>query len=68
MDDQDNKNNKDTAIDYFQAVFEMNGVAVSTVADGHVMMFKRTWLQALLDGNPDKPEFLIMIKKPDFKN
>ena len=59
---------KNDAIDFFKEIFQRQGVAVSTVSDGHILMFKREWLQSLLDNHPDKKELLIMIKRPDFKN
>lgn len=61
------KNYKDE-LEYFNAMFETQGVATSTVSDGHIIKFKRSMLQAMLDKNPDNEEFVIFIKRPDFKN
>jgi hypothetical protein len=59
--------NKDAA-EYLIKTLETQGVACSTVKDGHVLMFKRSVLQGLLDGHPDKNEFVIFVKRPDFDN
>lgn len=59
---------KDDGIDYFLKLVETQGVACSTVKDGHIIMFKRSWLQSLLDSHSDNPEITIFIQRPDFKN
>lgn len=59
---------KDDGIDYFLKLVETQGVACSTVKDGHIIMFKRSWLQSLLDSHPDNSEITIFIQRPDFKN
>lgn len=59
---------KEKAIDFFLATVEANGVAVSTVSDGFVLMFKRAHLQALLDQHPNEPKVLIVVKQPTFRN
>jgi len=56
------------AADYFAKICETQGVACSTVSDGHVLMFKRAWLENLLAAHPDKKEIAIFIQRPDFKN
>jgi hypothetical protein len=56
------------AIDFFKKLVETQGVACSTVNDGHVLMFKRSFLQDLIDKNLDKEELVIFIKRPDFKD
>jgi len=56
---------KDT--DFFLELVRTQGVACSTVDDGHVLMFKREWLQSLLEKFPSQ-EIAIFIKRPDFKN
>ena len=38
---------KDDGIEFFQTLVETQGVACSTVSDGHVLMFKRKFLQAM---------------------
>lgn len=55
-------------LDYFTEMVETQGVAVSTVADGHVLMFKREFLQSLLDKYADQEKLIIFIKRPDFKD
>ncbi len=56
-------NNKE--IEFLLELVKLNGVACSTVKDGHVLVFKREFLQNLLDGNGNK-EFAIFVKRPDF--
>ena len=63
----DEKDKQDAA-EFFVKMVETQGVAVSTVSDGHVMMFKRAWLQNLLDQYPDREQISIFIKRPDFKS
>ncbi len=57
-----------SAIDYFKELVDKNGVAVSTVSDGHMLMFKRSFLQELLDKNPEHDKVLIFVKTSEFKN
>lgn len=59
---------KNDAVDYFVKLVETQGVACSTVKDGHMLMFKREWLENLLKSHPDKSELAIFIQRPDFKN
>ena len=61
MDDKD-------AVEYLAAMLEAQGVACSTVKDGHVLMFKRSLLQSMLDNHPDQDEFVIFVKRQDFAN
>lgn len=62
MDDK-----KDKAIEFFMETMKQDGVAVSTVPDGTVLLFKRSWLEDILKKYPD--EILsIFVKKRDFKN
>ena len=59
---------KDKDIDFFIDVCDVNGVACSTVSDGHVLMFKREQLQSLLDKYVDKPKIIMFIERPEFKD
>jgi hypothetical protein len=61
----DNNEDHKKEIDFFLKMMETQGVAVSTVKDGHLIMFKRTWLEDLLKAHPN-PEITIFIKRPDF--
>lgn len=62
----DEKDKQDAA-EFFAKMVETQGVACSTVSDGHVLLFKREWLQNLLDQYPDRERLSIFIKRPDFK-
>lgn len=59
---------KTDELDFFNEMVETQGVAVSTVSDGHVLMFKREFLQSLLDKYADQEKLIIFIKRPDFKD
>ena len=59
---------KKAAAEYFLKILETQGVVVSTVTDGHVLSFRRIWLETMLKAYPDDEKFLIFIKQPDFRN
>lgn len=61
-DEQANK-----AIEFFTEIAERNGVACSTVSDGHVLLFDRAFMQKIINQN-DEDKIMIFIKRPDFKN
>lgn len=56
------------AAEYLLKSLETQGVACSTVKDGHILMFKRAALQSMLDGYPDNDKFVIFVKRQDFEN
>ncbi len=58
----------DKGIDFLLETVEQEGVACSTVADGHVFIFKRNHLVDLLEKNPGSGNVVIFVKKRDFKN
>lgn len=62
MDDK-----KDKAVDFFIETMKQDGVAVSTVSDGTMLLFKRSWLEDILKKYPDET-LSIFVKKRDFKN
>jgi hypothetical protein len=53
--------------DFFLEIVKTQGVACSTVSDGHVLMFKRSFLKDLLEKYPNE-EIAIFIQRPEFKN
>ncbi len=59
---------KDSGIDYFLELVEKTGVAISSVSDGYVLMFKREHLKQLIEKYPDNEHLIIMVKQPQFKN
>jgi hypothetical protein len=59
---------KTNEIDFFTKMMDSQGVAVSTVSDGHIIIFKREFLQSLLDKYSDRDSLTIFIKRPEFKN
>jgi hypothetical protein len=60
--------NSDKALEYIYELLERQGAAASTVKDGHMLFFKREFLQRLLDAHPGKEKFTIFLQRPDFKN
>lgn len=62
-----NKEQKD-AVEYFSKLCDVQGASCLTVEDGHILMFKRSFLQELIDKNPDKEKVVIYLKRPEFKN
>jgi hypothetical protein len=59
---------KDKAIDFFEEQLELEGVAVSSVADGTILAFKRSTLEDILKKHPDNKKIVIFVKQRDFKN
>jgi len=49
-------------VGFMDAQEKMQGTGVIQVKDGHVFMFKRETLQALLDQNPNAPKIVMFIK------
>jgi hypothetical protein len=47
---------------------EKDGAACSTVKDGHVLMFKRAFLQKLLSENSSHEQIVIFVKRYDLNN
>ncbi len=64
----DNSKKTDDYAAYMHELVSQQGVAVSTVSDGHVLMFKRSHFQAIIDQFPNNERLLIFIKRPEFKN
>ena len=62
-----NDDDKNNATQYALKIMEIEGVACSTVDDGHVLMFKREFLENTLAKYPDSKEIFIFVQRPDFK-
>jgi hypothetical protein len=58
----------DDGADFILKLVDANGVAVSSVKDGHILVFKKSYLKDILDKNPDSDKLIIFVKKPEFKN
>lgn len=52
-------------IEYMMENVETNGVACSTVKDGHVIVFKKDKLLNIIN-NSDNETIVFFIKRPDF--
>ena len=55
---------KEAAVNNFLDTVETQGVAASTVKDGHVLMFKTQWLRDILNKNGHKEQISIFIQRP----
>jgi hypothetical protein len=64
----DKKDKSQEAADFMVELMRAQGVAVSTMRDGTILFFKRSYLQELLDSHPGKEELVLFIKRPDFQN
>lgn len=49
---------------YLMEILKTNGVVAASVDDGHVIGFKRDFLQKLLDDNEGKSSIVIFVKHP----
>jgi hypothetical protein len=56
------------ALDFMKELLERQGAVASTVSDGHVLLFKREFLEKLLAANPGREQFSIFLQRPTFKN
>jgi hypothetical protein len=58
----------DKGVEFLLKLLETQGAAVSTVKDGHIILFTRKMIQEMLDKNPTQEKFIIFLKQPEFKN
>lgn len=58
----------DDALEYFDSICDLNGIACSTVSNGHMIKIKVSYLKELLAKYSDKPELILFIELPNFKN
>lgn len=58
----DKVNNNEAA--YLDALSDAQGIVCASVSDGHVFMFKRKVMQALLDQYPNNEKLTIFVKSP----
>lgn len=63
-----NDDERKKLLETFNEVCDLQGVVVSTVKNGHMMAFKRQWLQDLLDRYPDQPKIVLFIERPTSGN
>ena len=61
---------KTDAIDFLMKTAETQGVAVTSVTDGHVMVFTKAHLEMFLKQVNDsgKDRLVVFIKQPTFNN
>lgn len=56
------------AIDFLMETAETQGVGVSTVKDGHLLVFKTSHLRSILEKHGDQEKLIFYVKQPGFKN
>ena len=64
----DSRDDENSAINFFLDTVETQGVAVSSVTDGHVLMFKMSHLKQLISKYGDEEKLTIFVKHREFKN
>jgi hypothetical protein len=58
----------DNEVDFMLKMLDTQGIAVSTVSDGHIFMVKMSFLKELIEKHSSKESITIFLKRPDFKN
>jgi hypothetical protein len=56
------------AAEVFHAVYKAKGVATMKVEQGHMIMISRAKLQKMLDDDPNKDGFILLIQEHDIKD
>jgi len=61
---------KEVGVDFLIDAAEKEGVACSTVSDGHVLVFKKSCLESLLKMMADKgtDSCVVFVKRQEFLN
>jgi len=55
----------ENAAAFMIAMMKKNGVAISSVKNGYLLMFTREKLESILKENPKAPAITIMVQTPD---
>lgn len=58
------KTSTDDPVEFLNAMADANGIAVSSVSDGHVFVFTKQRLQQMLEACADKDRLVVFVKKP----
>lgn len=64
MDDKD----VSEAVDYINVMVKNQGATCTSVKDGHIFVFKKSFLKDLLDKQLTDDNIVIFIQKPKFEN
>ncbi len=59
---------KSSPIDFFLETVKTQGIAVSSVKDGTIVMFKVSHMKELVERYEDSENITIFVKQPEFKN
>jgi hypothetical protein len=54
-------------LDHLNALSDIQGVACSTVSNGHMIAIKTDYLRQLLEKYGDKPKVIFFIHRPDLQ-
>lgn len=55
-------------VEYLLELLKTQNISCATVKDGHIIIFKRSYLQSILDNNPDNETIMMFIKRPVFQD
>ena len=60
----------DDGLDFMLELADKTGVAVTSVSDGHVLIFTKKHLEGILKAITDsgQDKCVVFVKKPEFKN
>lgn len=66
----DTPDNAADAIDFMIKLADVEGIACSTVSNGHILVFKKTHLEGILKHITDKgsDKAIVFVKRPDFNS
>lgn len=62
------KDTKTAGVEFLLESARQFGVAVSSVSDGYVLVFKREAMQKIIDEHPDHEMLTILVQTPKFQN
>lgn len=55
-------------VEFFLDQARKVGASCATVEDGHMLIFKRDFLNSILEKHPNKEEIVIFLKRPNYNN
>jgi len=58
----------DDMFELFNLEAKRNGIACITTNDGHFLRFTRAMIEKMLNDHPTQDEFLVLVKRSDFKS
>lgn len=68
MADKPSDKDYQNAAEMMNAIYQAKGVATMKVENGHLIMITRVKLQKMLDEDPTKDGFILLIQDQDIKD